>query len=102
MTKEYAPRPKVAKGKKPYFFDDPSVDKVLSITMALAGEVSMLRDRIDTHEALAKDKLWPTQKNIEAFEITEEVEVARDERRSAYLERVFRVVLEELERAKAG
>lgn len=98
MSGETMERPKVAKGKRPYFFDDPSVDKILAIVMALSGEVSVLLDRLDTHEKLAKEKVWPTPENIEAFEITEDVEKERDQRRSEYLARVLRIVTEELER----
>ncbi|MEP2736581.1 MAG: hypothetical protein ABJP34_09800 [Erythrobacter sp.] len=100
MSLETEERPKVAKGKRPYFFDDPSVDKVLAMVMALTGEVSVLRDRLDTHEKLAADKIWPTAENVESFELTEDVEKERDERRSAYLGRVMRIVTEELERMK--
>ncbi|MEP1420509.1 MAG: hypothetical protein ABJK59_01905 [Erythrobacter sp.] len=100
MSLETQERPKVAKGKRPYFFDDPSVDKVLAIVMALTGEVSVLRDRLDTHEKLAADKIWPTAENVESFELTEEVENERDGRRSAYLGRVMRIITEELERLK--
>jgi hypothetical protein len=31
-----------AKGKRPHYFEDPAIDRVLSITMALAGEVSVM------------------------------------------------------------
>ena len=41
-----------AKGKRPQFLDDPAVERVLSITMALAGELSVARERIDTLERL--------------------------------------------------
>lgn len=100
MTAKTMERPKVAKGKRPYFFDDPSVDKVLAMVMALTGEVSVLRDRLDTHEKLAQDKIWPTPANVEAFEISEEIEKERDASRAEYLGRVMRIVTEELERLK--
>lgn len=100
MVSETIERPKVAKGRRPYFFDDPSVDKLLAMVMALTGEVSVLLDRIDTHEKLAAAKIWPTAENIEAFEITEDVERERDQRRTAYLDRVMRIVTDELERLK--
>ncbi|VWX60348.1 hypothetical protein [Sphingorhabdus sp. 109] len=100
MSVESMERPKVAKGRRPYFFDDPSVDKVLAMVMALTGEVSVLSDRLDTHEKLAKAKIWPTPENVESFEITEEVEQERDQRRGEYLGRVMRIVTEELERLK--
>ena len=43
-----------AKGRRPTYFDDPENDKLLAIVMALAGEVSVLRDRLDTVERLAE------------------------------------------------
>ena len=36
-----------AKGKRPYFFDDPAVERVLSITMAVATELAVNRERLD-------------------------------------------------------
>ena len=38
---------------RPAFFDDPAVDKLLAMNMALLGEICVLRDRLDTHERLA-------------------------------------------------
>ena len=45
---------KKAKGERPRYFEDPAIDKVLSITLALAGEVAVLRDRVDTIERLSE------------------------------------------------
>jgi hypothetical protein len=38
--------PRKAKGQRPAYFSDPAVDKLLSMTMALAGEVSVLRESV--------------------------------------------------------
>ena len=38
------------KGKRPYFFDDPAVERVLNITMAVASELAVARERVDTLE----------------------------------------------------
>lgn len=100
MTDRTGERPKVAKGKRPYFFEDPNVDRLLAIVMALASEVSVLRDRLDTHEKLSDSETWASTVNVEAFDITEEVEVERDARRAEYLDRVLRIVTEDLERMK--
>ena len=43
---EYSTEPRIA------FFDDPSVDKVLGITMAVAQEVGQVLERLDTLERL--------------------------------------------------
>ncbi|MBW4504596.1 MAG: hypothetical protein KME57_34885 [Scytonema hyalinum WJT4-NPBG1] len=47
---------KTAKGKRPVYFEDPQTDKVLAIVMALIGEVSVLRERLDTIERLLEAK----------------------------------------------
>ena len=45
-----------AKGKRPKYFDDPATDRTMSIVMALVGEVSVLRERLDTVERLLDAK----------------------------------------------
>ena len=100
MTAQNKVRPKVAKGKRPFFFDDPNVDRLLAIVMALASEVSVLRDRLDTHEKLSESEMWSSKANVEAFEITEDIEKERDAWRAEYLNRILRIVTEELERMK--
>ena len=44
-----------AKGKRPVYFDDPQIDKLLGIVLALAGEVSVLREH---NAALGLLCLW--------------------------------------------
>lgn len=41
-----------AKGKRPAYFDDPAMDRLVSIVMALMGELSVTRERLDTVERL--------------------------------------------------
>ena len=41
------PRPK---GHRPYYFDDPAIDQLHSAVLALAGELAVAFDRIDTLE----------------------------------------------------
>lgn len=91
-------RPSVAKGRRPYFFDDPSVDKLLAIIMALAAEVSVLRERLDTHERLAEGEIWPSASNLEQFTLDDVAQQQRAEGRAEFLKRILRVVSEELER----
>jgi hypothetical protein len=40
------------KGRRPDFFEDSAVDRLLSLTMAVVGEVAVLRERLDTVERL--------------------------------------------------
>lgn len=91
-----------AKGKRPAFFDDPQIDTVMGIVMALAGEVSVLRERLDTIEHVAAAKGLFTQKDIEAYRPDDAVTTERERWRTEYLERVLRVVHQELEETDKG
>lgn len=56
-----------AKGKRPAYFDDPATDRLLSIVMALTGEVSVLRERLDSVERLLEAHGVLPRAAIEAF-----------------------------------
>jgi hypothetical protein len=94
--------PKKAKGRRPTFFADPQVDKVLAITMALAGEVAVLRERLDTVERLLEAKGIFACQGIETYRPTPQVAEEREQWRKEYLARVLRVVNDELEALEKG
>ena len=50
MTEESIELRRAAKGGRPRYFPDPASDRILAVVIALAGEVSMLRDRLTTIE----------------------------------------------------
>jgi len=93
---------KKAKGKKPTFFADPQVDKVLSITMALASEVSVLRERLDTVERLLDAKGYVSRQDIETYHPPGQAAEEREQWRVEYLDRILRVVREEQEAIAHG
>jgi hypothetical protein len=62
--------------------------------LALAAEVSALRERLDTHERLAEAGLPATPAAIEAYQATEGVESGRAAARRALIDRIARVLLE--------
>jgi len=53
--------------RKPEFMTEPGMDKALAAIMRLAMEVSVLRDRLDTHEALAERSGAYTSEEVECF-----------------------------------
>jgi hypothetical protein len=94
-------RLRVARGpKRPVYLGDPDLDRVAMMLTALMGEVSALRDRIDTHEEIAGAGIAATGSAIEAFKPSEESLQRRSELREAMLNRVYRVLFEELELAR--
>lgn len=91
-TQKTKPRQRFAKGRRPFFHDDPAVDKLLAMVMALTGEVAVLKDRLDTHERLAAQGQVASLENIESFEVDDTIEDTREAVRAAMLARVFRIL----------
>jgi hypothetical protein len=89
--------PRKPKGQRPTYFDDPAVDKLISMVMALAGEVSVIHDRHDSFERLAEAKGLITRAEIDGYQPSKEVLAERDSWRETYLGEVLRVVQQELE-----
>jgi hypothetical protein len=86
-----------SKGRRPYFFDDPAVERVLNITMAVAGEVAVMRERMDTIERLLEAKGLLTRAEIEAFEPDAAAAEQRQQWHAEYIARILRIVQQELE-----
>ena len=89
-------------GKRPDYAQDPLVDKLLSIVMALAGEVSVLRERVDTIERLAGAKGILSAADIEAYQPDAEALAERDKWRSDFLNRLLWIVRADLDSQEAG
>jgi len=83
---------KHAKGSRPYFFEDPEIDKLLAMLLALVGEVSVMRDRQDTLERLIVESGTISLDEIEQYKPSDTVLAARDERRDQYLKQILRIV----------
>ena len=86
-----------AKGKRPYYFSNPDVDKLLSMIMALTGELAIARDRIDTLERVAATKGLFSSEDIENFELSADALQARADRHKQLLREVNRIIVGELE-----
>lgn len=86
-----------SKGGRPYFFDDPAVERVLNISMAVATEVAVVRERIDTIERLLEAKGLLTQKEIEGFIPTDEQAEARQLWHARFSARILRIVQQEVD-----
>jgi hypothetical protein len=85
---------KKSKGKRPVYLDSPEIDKLLTITLALAGEVSVLRERLDTMERLLEAKGIISQDAIATYQPDLELTKERETWRSEYLARILGAVTE--------
>jgi hypothetical protein len=86
-----------AKGRRPEFHDDPAIDRLLSLTMALVGEVSVLRERMDTVERLLEAKGSISQADIDGYVPDGAAGEARGLATRAYIARVMRGFQQEVE-----
>ena len=90
-----------AKGKRPAYFDDPAIDQVVSILMAVVGEVSVLRERLDTVERLLEAKGSLSREDIENYVPDREAAFERGCLTREYVARVMRGVQQDMEALSA-
>jgi hypothetical protein len=97
------PRRRWARGAdRPNYLRADDLDRVMIMLVALMSEVSALRDRLDTHEAVTELGGAATTAAIEAYELTAEREAVREANRQAMLRRVLRAITETREAALDG
>ncbi len=84
--------PRIAKGRRPEFYEDPAIDQLFAIVTALTGEISVLFDRLDTLERLLDAAGTVPAQAIEAYVPEEAAATLRAERRDELLRRVFAVL----------
>ena len=89
--------PRTARGKRPAFDANPSVDRLVSIVLALVGEVSVLRDRLDTVEVLGERAGWLASGAVDGFVPDQPTRERREVAREAYLDRVLHIMQSEIE-----
>lgn len=100
ISTDLKPRRRQAKGQaRPKYLQPGDLDKMMIMFVALTGEVSALRDRLDTHEAVGELGNAATTAAIEAYELTPERHLAREANRQAMLKRVLRAITEDRDRA---
>ena len=92
-----------AKGKRPWFLDEPDIERVMNITLALMQEVSVLRERLDTVERLLERDGKVTKSAIDSFNPSKEEAAERGAWTQEYIARVLRILQQDREAiASAG
>lgn len=87
-------------GKRPYFLD-PEVERVMAITMAIAQELAVARQRIDTLERLLEAKGLVARAEMESFTPSAEEYAERALWSEEYINRILRIVQQEGQAAEA-
>ncbi len=88
---------KRAKGRRPAYFDDPAIDRLVSIVMALAGEVAVNRERLDTIERLLDAKGTLDRADIETYRPDRAAGRERGLMTREFVARVLRGVQQDME-----
>jgi hypothetical protein len=78
-------------GKRPYFLDE-EVEAVLAITMAVAQELAVSRQRVDTLERLLEEKGVLSRSEVESFAPDPAASVERALSNQEYIARILRIV----------
>lgn len=82
----------VPKGKASPFHDGPRNDQLLAMVMALTVEVSILRERLDTHERISEEDGGFGIKDVEIFDPDTKAQGERSSLRNRIMHKVFRVL----------
>lgn len=85
-----------ARGKRPAYFDDPATDRLVSMVMALAGEVAVVRERLDTVERLLDANGTVSRADIEAYAPDRAAAHARGLMTREFVARVLRGVQQDM------
>jgi hypothetical protein len=89
-------RPRTPKGHRPNNLGDAHAERVLSIAMALAAEVSALYQRVDIMTRIAEKKGMFGRAEIEAYAPSAAEQKEWDEWRKAYLQRLLRILWDDV------
>lgn len=88
--------PEHVRNARPAFHDQPAIDRLIAMVLALTSEVSVLRDRLDTVEALGHAAGWLAPGAVDGHVPDTAARTARERRREAMLARVFAVLRQEI------
>jgi hypothetical protein len=83
--------------RRPIPGEDASAARLMAICTALASEIVVLRERLDTHERLAEQSKPATRAGIEAFQPSPEDTAQRDAMRKRQIETIFRALKRDAE-----
>lgn len=86
---------KRARGARPYYFENPDIDRLMTIVMSIAEEATVTRERLDTIERLLEAQGILSRADIEAWTPDEAADAERETMRQKAIERILRIMVEE-------
>ena len=89
-----------ASGKRPHFFDDADIDRLLAIVWAMAGELAVTRERLDTVERLLAERDILDRTRIDAYRPDPVAAGERGRWQIEYIARLLRVLQQDVDALK--
>lgn len=86
-----------AKGQRPYFLAEKQTEQVMSITMALAMELSVTKERLASLECLLAEKGLVSRDELNNYQPDSEEVARRSVDTQEYLARILRIVQQDKE-----
>lgn len=91
-----------SRGKRPAFYDHPTLDQMMSMIMVLTSEISVLTDHVDSLERVISANGIDVAAGMADLRLDQPALEAREAKRQALLERVFYLMRKEAAEAQAG
>jgi hypothetical protein len=91
------PMRRTIRGGRPYFFDDPAIDKVLNMVVVLGSEVWTLRERLAALEAIQVRQGSLASGELDAHDFSPEDEARLAGERKEFIDSLFRVLRVQVE-----
>lgn len=86
-----------ARGKRPVFLQDPAVERVLSITMSIAAELSVTRERVDTLERVLVQRGLLKPDDVDSFLPDATAQATRHANGREYIARILRILEQDVQ-----
>jgi len=101
MDSERKALPRTIRGGRQVFFEDPAVDKLVAMVLALSGEVWVLRERLAAVEGVAAAAGAFSGRDVERYEFSPAEAEQLGHLRREFIANLFRVLEEQVESARA-
>lgn len=89
-----------SRGERPHFFDNPDIDRLLAIVWAMAGELAVTRERLDTVERLLAQRAVLDSSAIDAYRPDATAARERGQWQIDYIARLLRILQQEVDAMK--
>lgn len=89
-----------SRGERPHFFDNPDIDRLLAIVWAMAGELAVTRERLDTLERLLAERELVEATAMDAYRPDPAAARERGQWQVEYIARLLRVLQQDVDALK--